>query len=154
MIRWKDASQLPHLSLGSSALSPPSLASLTAVTTNWPEFLSGFLKECSFLLECGHLSFSIHLLCRWELPPWFILPPCSRPRCLPGECQWPNSTWKPPQPPTDSGTGNTKVGDRRHRAGLDMLSEQILLFSLKKKDTEFMFSNLVYRCFDGRTKYQ
>ncbi|XP_043446738.1 NAD-dependent protein deacylase sirtuin-5, mitochondrial isoform X3 [Prionailurus bengalensis] len=25
------------------------------------------------------------------------------PRCLPAECQWPNSTWKPPQPRTDSG---------------------------------------------------
>ncbi|KAM8789769.1 NAD-dependent protein deacylase sirtuin-5, mitochondrial isoform 2-T2 [Rhynchonycteris naso] len=40
---------------------------------------------------------------RWELPPWFILLPCLPPRCRPGECQWPNLTWKPPQPQTDSG---------------------------------------------------
>uniref|UniRef100_F6S899 Sirtuin 5 n=1 Tax=Equus caballus TaxID=9796 RepID=F6S899_HORSE len=40
---------------------------------------------------------------RWEHPLWSILPPCLPPRCLPGEFQWPNSTWKPPQPQADSG---------------------------------------------------
>ncbi|XP_064332282.1 NAD-dependent protein deacylase sirtuin-5, mitochondrial isoform X3 [Camelus dromedarius] len=40
----------------------------------------------------------------WELPLWSILPPCSPPRCLPGACPWPSLTWKPPQPPTDSGS--------------------------------------------------
>ncbi|XP_032280888.1 NAD-dependent protein deacylase sirtuin-5, mitochondrial isoform X5 [Phoca vitulina] len=63
--------------------------------------------------EAQDARIPVEKLPRWELPPWFILPPCSRPRCLRGECQWPNSTWKPPLPPTDSGTGITKVGDGR-----------------------------------------
>ncbi|CAK7318719.1 NAD-dependent protein deacylase sirtuin-5, mitochondrial [Vulpes lagopus] len=53
--------------------------------------------------EAQDARIPVEKLPRWELPLWFILLPCLHPRCLPGECQWPNSTWKPPQPPTDSG---------------------------------------------------
>ncbi|XP_027459313.1 NAD-dependent protein deacylase sirtuin-5, mitochondrial isoform X2 [Zalophus californianus] len=53
--------------------------------------------------EAQDARIPVEKLPRWELPPWFILLPCSHRRCLHGECQWPNSTWKPPLPPTDSG---------------------------------------------------
>ncbi|XP_011361186.1 NAD-dependent protein deacylase sirtuin-5, mitochondrial isoform X2 [Pteropus medius] len=45
----------------------------------------------------------VEKLPRWELPLWFILLPCLHPRCRPRVCQWPNLTWKPPQPPAYSG---------------------------------------------------
>ncbi|XP_008055011.1 NAD-dependent protein deacylase sirtuin-5, mitochondrial isoform X2 [Carlito syrichta] len=34
---------------------------------------------------------------------WCTQQPCLPPRCLPGACQWPNLTQRPPQPQTDSG---------------------------------------------------
>ncbi|XP_068816726.1 NAD-dependent protein deacylase sirtuin-5, mitochondrial isoform X2 [Capricornis sumatraensis] len=45
----------------------------------------------------------VEKLPRSGLPPWSILRPCLPPRCQPAACRWPNSTWKPPRPPTDSG---------------------------------------------------
>ncbi|XP_065768759.1 NAD-dependent protein deacylase sirtuin-5, mitochondrial isoform X2 [Muntiacus reevesi] len=45
----------------------------------------------------------VEQLPRWGLPPWSTLLPCLPPRCQPAACLWPNSTWKPPRPPTDSG---------------------------------------------------
>ncbi|XP_062953143.1 NAD-dependent protein deacylase sirtuin-5, mitochondrial isoform X3 [Cynocephalus volans] len=45
----------------------------------------------------------VEKLPRWELPLWFTQPPCLPPRWLPGGCRWPNLTWRPPQPRTDSG---------------------------------------------------
>ncbi|OBS82799.1 hypothetical protein A6R68_23209 [Neotoma lepida] len=40
---------------------------------------------------------------RWEHPLWSTQLPCSPLRWLPGESLWLSLTWKPPQPPTDSG---------------------------------------------------
>uniref|UniRef100_A0AAF7AT62 Sirtuin 5 n=1 Tax=Bos taurus TaxID=9913 RepID=A0AAF7AT62_BOVIN len=45
----------------------------------------------------------VEKLPRWGLPPWSIPRPCLPPKCQPAACQWPNSTWKPPRPPKDSG---------------------------------------------------
>uniref|UniRef100_A0AC11EMH4 Sirtuin 5 n=1 Tax=Ovis aries TaxID=9940 RepID=A0AC11EMH4_SHEEP len=45
----------------------------------------------------------VEKLPRSGLPPWSIPRPCLPLRCQPVACRWPNSTRKPPRPPTDSG---------------------------------------------------